>query len=79
MEIPGQWFSGMWPSQNTETSADLKVSNYGVKNFEFDTNWRQNRQTTTNRDQNNRSIRAPLTGTPWNLKKPKSELKLSIS
>ena len=36
MEIPGQWFSGMWPSQNTETSADLKVSNYGVKNFEFD-------------------------------------------
>ena len=31
MEIPGQWFSGMWPSQNAETSAELKVSNIGVK------------------------------------------------
>ena len=35
MKIPGQWFSGMWPSQNTETSAELKVSNYGVKNFKL--------------------------------------------
>ena len=68
-KIPGQWFSGMWPSQNTERSAELKVSNYGVKNFEFDTNWRQNRHAATNRHQNNRSIRAPLTGAPW--KKPK--------
>ena len=73
MEIPGQWFLGMWPSQNTETSAELKVSNYGVANFKFDTNWRQKRQTTTNRHQNNKSIRATLTGAPWNLKKPKSE------